>query len=76
MKTLTHDEQLSIIEASLAASEEGRDEVSLKLMQDNFPLAPHLAKVAKEYFGKEYLLASGWDLSEAEVAYGSDWLSR
>jgi hypothetical protein len=35
-----------------------------------------MAKFIKDHFGAETLLSMGWNLSEAEAEYGSDWLSN
>jgi len=40
------------------------------------PMPPYLAKIYKEKIGVEQLIKSGWNLSEAEAEFGSDWLSR
>jgi len=40
------------------------------------PLPPYLARIAKEAFGAEVLIASGENLEEANAAFGPDWLSR
>ena len=40
------------------------------------PLPPYLAKAAKKYFGADTLLKTGWNLSEAEAEFGSNWLSK
>jgi hypothetical protein len=40
------------------------------------PMPPYLAKIYKEKVGVEQLIKSGWNLSEAEAEFGSDWLSR
>ena len=40
------------------------------------PLPPYLAKAAKKYFGADALVKTGWNLSEAEAEFGSNWLSK
>jgi hypothetical protein len=40
------------------------------------PMPPYLAKIYKEKVGVKQLIESGWNLSEAEVEFGPDWLSR
>jgi hypothetical protein len=42
----------------------------------SIPMTPYLAKFAKDYIGADFLLKSGWNLSEAESTYGSDWLTK
>jgi hypothetical protein len=38
------------------------------------PLSPWLAKWAKDMIGSEFLIQQGFNLSEAEMEYGQDWL--
>ena len=40
------------------------------------PVYPEVARGAKELMGKERLLKSGFNLVEAERAYGKDWLDK
>lgn len=75
MTQRTKEEEFTILQASLAAAKRGDMEEERRLIR-MLPLAPHLAKVAKEMWGKEYLLTRGYDLSEAEAAYGIGWLDR
>jgi hypothetical protein len=39
------------------------------------PLPPYIAKVIKEKVGADFLVNSGWNLSEAEAEFGQNWLS-
>ena len=39
------------------------------------PMPPYLAKLMKEKMGADFLINGGWNLSEAEVEFGSNWLS-
>lgn len=75
MSQLSHEERLNIISEFIQASEEGRNDEALKIGQQ-LPLAPHIAKAAKDVWGAEYLKNSGFDLSEAEAAYGKNWLDQ
>lgn len=40
------------------------------------PANPKIAKIFKEVYGKEYLLAMGLDLTEANMRYGEGWLDE
>jgi hypothetical protein len=40
------------------------------------PMPPYLAKVIKEKVSLEVLLSGGWNLSEVEAEFGSDWLRK
>lgn len=73
MSTLTKEERFDIVVQANAASAAGNYEEAHRLTA-RLPLAPHLAMAAKEVMGKAFLLESGYDLSEAEAAYGKDWL--
>ena len=41
-----------------------------------FPLQPYLAKIAKDYFGADCLIKTGWNLSAAEAEFGPDRLNK
>ena len=75
MSQLTHEQRLDILEQVLAAEETGNEAEADRLIR-LIPLAAHLAKAFKESFGKDYVLKSGYDLSEAEATYGHGWLER
>lgn len=73
MSHLTHEEKMNIITQSLEAARVGNYEEEERLIKQ-MPMAPWLAKAAKEIFGAEHL--AGWDLSAAEAEYGKDWLNK
>ncbi len=73
MAKYTHEETLDILLRSKAARRRG--DVAEASRLSRLPLlAPHLAKSLKEVIGPDALLKEGFDLSEAEEAYGKDWL--
>ncbi len=72
MANLSMDQRREILEASLAATD--RDE-KLRLMR-LLPLAPHLARIGKELYGKNFLLEGGFNLSDANEEFGDGWLDR
>ena len=45
-------------------------------LERSIPLPPYLARWAKKRLGAEFLLENGWNLSEADVEYGPDWLAK
>jgi hypothetical protein len=51
-----------------------REEAHRVLCQ--IPLPPHLARIFKKTWGANFLIESGYDLSEAEAEFGPDWLTR
>ena len=73
--TMTIDEKLAISSRSIALKKTGDLEGSNRLMK-SIPLPPYLAKILKEKVGVDYLINSGWNLSEAEAEFGSTWLNR
>jgi hypothetical protein len=74
-QTMTLDEKLSISNRAIAMIQAGNEKEGRRLLR-TAPLPPYLAKIYKEKVGVEQLLASGWNLSEAELAFGTGWLNR
>jgi len=72
---MTKSEQLTILARAAELWKEGKDEESTALTK-TVPMPPFLAKIMKEKVGADYLINGGWNLSEAEVEFGKDWLSR
>ena len=74
-QTMTLDEKLAIGCKAAALRKAGDIEGADRLVQ-SIPMPPYLAKIYKEKVGVEHLINGGWNLSEAEVEFGEDWLSR
>jgi hypothetical protein len=74
-ETMTLDEKLAISCKAAELSNAGDEEGSMRLMK-TVPMPPFLAKIMKEKVGVDYLINSGWNLSEAEAEFGPGWLSR
>ena len=74
-ETMTLDEKLSISLKAFALLDAGDKEGFRRLIR-TAPKPPYLAKVAKKTMGVEFLIQGGWNLSEAEAEFGSDWLSN
>jgi hypothetical protein len=72
---MTLHEKLAIGVKSIELENQGKFDEAEKLMKST-PLEPFLAKFYKDYLGLDALLKSGWNLSEAEAEFGSDWLTR
>jgi hypothetical protein len=72
---MTMKEKLAIGVQAVELRKAGKEAEAMAL-DKTIPLPPYLAKVAKEQFGVDYLINSGWNLAEAEAKYGRDWLSR
>jgi hypothetical protein len=68
-------EEAAIMIQALELKKQGRLDEYMK-MRKQVPLQPYLAKFAKEHFGADFLIKSGWNLAEADTEYGSDWLTR
>jgi hypothetical protein len=74
-ETMTLHGKLQIGVKSIELEKQGKFEEAKKLRKQ-IPLAPHLAKFAKEKIGADFLIKYGWNLSEAEAEFGPDWLTR
>jgi hypothetical protein len=72
---MTLDEKLAIACKAAELSNSGDEEGYSRLIR-SIPMPPYLAKIYKEKVGVEEFMESGWNLSEAEAAFGKDWLSK
>ena len=72
---MTLDEKLDISNEACALLDAGDREGYTRLMK-TLPMPPYLAKVYKDKLGLDFLLRGGWNLSEVEAKFGSDWLSN
>jgi len=75
IETMTLDEKLSISNRALDLLDAGDEEGYSRLMR-TAPMPPWLAKIMKEKMGKDFLINSGWNLSEAEANFGPGWLDK
>ena len=69
---MTFDDKLAISGRAIKLKEAGDREGYYRLMK-TAPLHLYIAKVIKEKVGLDCLLKTGWNLSEAEAEFGSDW---
>ena len=75
VETMSLDERLSI---SMKAHEflvAGDKEGYMRTMK-TAPMPHYVAKVIKDKLGLEFLLNTGWNMSDVEAEYGSEWLCR
>ncbi len=72
---MTLDEKLAISCKAAELRKAGDEEGASRLLR-TAPMPPYLAKIYKEKVGIKQLLEGGWNLSEAEAEFGSDWLYR
>jgi hypothetical protein len=74
-QTMTIEEKLAISNRAIALKKAG-DRDGYSRLTRSIPMPPYLAKIMKEKMGVDFLLNGGWNLSEAEAEFGSDWLSK
>jgi hypothetical protein len=74
-KAWTLQEKLQTGVKAIEMEKQGNIEEYRRLTR-SIPMSPFLAKFAKEHLGADFLIKGGWNLSEAEAEYGSDWLAR
>jgi hypothetical protein len=71
---MTLEEKIAIRMKSLELERAGKPEEAER-MRRQIPMPPYLAKTIKEIWkAGDWLKESGWNLSEAEAAFGSGWL--
>jgi hypothetical protein len=74
-QTMTISEKLNISNKAIALKKAGDIDGYERLMK-SIPMPTYLAKIAKEKIGADFLLKGGWNLSEAEVEFGQDWINK
>ncbi len=74
-KLMTWEEKEVLLDAIYDANRAGNKDEAYRLMHQ-LPLAPGLAEIAKEMYGKEYLIENGFNLSEANAEFGDGWLDN
>ena len=74
-QTMTLDEKLAIVIKAGELWEAGDEEGGNRLIM-TAPMPSYLAELMKEKMGADFLLKGGWNLSEAEAAFGPGWLSK
>jgi hypothetical protein len=74
-QTMTLDEKLAISNKACLLWKAGDKEGASRLTR-SIPMPPYLAKMAKEKMGMDFLINGGWNLSEAEAEFGSDFINQ
>jgi hypothetical protein len=69
-------EKLAISLKAIEAQKQGNEDEYMRIMMEEMPMPPYMAKFAKEYLGADFLIKGGWNLTEANAEYGSDWLNK
>ncbi len=72
-RNFTKQEYFALNSEMWAAKEKG-DMETYERLSDLLPVNPDVAKAFKEVYGKEYLLDTGLDLTEANLRFGEGWL--
>jgi len=75
IQTMTFEEKLAVSNKACLLRRAG-DEEGYSRLTRTIPMPPWLAKIMKEKMGTDFLIKGGWNLSEAETEFGSDWLSK
>jgi hypothetical protein len=72
---MTLHEKLAMHVQCVELKKQGKREEATRL-ERSIPMPPWAAEWYKKYVGVEPLIAGGWNLSEAEEAFGHDWLTK
>jgi hypothetical protein len=75
IQTMTLHEKLATVVETVELEKQGKFKEAEQLHK-TIPVPPYMVKFLKDHIGIDALLKSGLNLSEAEVEYGSDFLSR
>lgn len=72
---MTLAEKAVLLNAISEAEHAGNEKEAERLMRQ-LPLAPGMAKIGKETYGKAFLIENGYNLSEANREFGDGWLEN
>jgi hypothetical protein len=72
---MTEKEKAAITVRACALHNAGKKDEAMVLFK-SLPMPPFLARVMKEKAGPGYLINSGWNMTEAEAAFGQGWLTQ
>jgi hypothetical protein len=75
-QTMTIHEKLEVSMKAHEYLEAGNKAEADRILREELPLAPYLAKAVKEFSGADFLLKGRFNLSEAEAEFGPDWLTK
>jgi hypothetical protein len=73
---MTIHEKLELSMKSHECLEAGNEVEAVRILREELPLPPYLAKAVKEFSGADFLLKGRYNLSEAEAEFGPDWLTK
>ena len=74
LETMTLDEKLAISMKACSLYQAGDKEGFSRVIR-TAPMPPYLAKIMKDKMGADFLIKGGYNLSEAEVKFGYNWLN-
>jgi hypothetical protein len=74
-KTMSLHDELKLGMQSVEMDQRGKHEEASRIRRQ-IPLSPHMAAWAKKRMGADFLVQSGWNLADAEAAFGTDWLNK
>jgi hypothetical protein len=72
---MTDKEKLQTMYNAVMLRREGKEDEATCLIR-SVPLMPGMAKIFKEVYGADFVLECGYNLLEADEAYGKDWLYK
>ncbi|MDR2482410.1 MAG: hypothetical protein LBD08_02120 [Treponema sp.] len=72
---MTLNEKLDVL-LQVSALRDSGNGAEADILVKTVPLPPYLAKIWKDHGYAGYLKNSGWNMAEAEAAFGPDWLNR
>jgi hypothetical protein len=74
-QTMSLHDRLQISAKAIELEKQGKS-AEAEQLHHTVPLAPYLAKLYRDYIGADELKNSGWNLADAEAAFGPNWLSE
>lgn len=73
--SMTKEEAAAIFAEANTRMEQGDEDGYYNLIK-KLPLAPNMALRMRDEMGKDELLAAGYNLADADIVFGKDWLDN
>jgi hypothetical protein len=74
-RNFTKDEYFALSDELFEAIE-NEDRETCERLSAILPANPEVIRIFKNVYGKDYILALGFDLTEANLLYGEGWLDE
>lgn len=70
------EQEYDALQEQLAAADAWDDDVEYDRISRLIPITADVAKAFKKVYGREFIISSGFDITEANMKFGEGWLDE